>query len=114
MIEALKLKTKDVPANLRGNYSGRKFRLYVTNEVVIPSDAGLWSGGSREVYKAIRLIDGKEIQLGSTSAPWNPNRVDQTVVLIPGIAVVMHSFFCGTDMGLSFYVHPDNVVKFIK
>ena len=40
-----KLLTRDVPKHLRGDYTGRKFRAVVTNEVTIPSDAGTWDGG---------------------------------------------------------------------
>jgi hypothetical protein len=114
MFEAMKLKSKDVPNHLRGGYSGRKFRLEAKTEVIIPSDANLWSGGSRDSYTAIRLSDGASIQIGSREAPWSPHRSEKVVTLVPDIAIVRHSFFCGKDMGLSYFVHPDNVVKFIK
>ena len=35
------------------------------------------------------------------------------VALVPGIAVVEHSMFCGKDMGLTFHVHPDNAAKLL-
>ena len=111
--EAIKLKSKDVPKHLRGTYTGRKFRLRAVEEVIIPADANLWSGGSRESYSAILLADGSTVTLGSRTAPWSPDRREKAIKLVPDIAIVMHSFFCGTDMGLTFFVHPSNLPKFI-
>jgi hypothetical protein len=112
--EPIKLSSKDVPRHLRGNYAGRKFNLKPASEVIIPADANTWGGGSKENWYAIRLADGAAVTLGSTDAPWSEGRKDKTVILSPGIAVVVRSIFCGKDMGLTFYVHADNLPKFIK
>jgi hypothetical protein len=114
MFDSIKLSGKDVPKHLRGDYTGRKFRVQIVNSVTIPADAGVWGGGSREIYKAIRLDDGVSVALGSTEAPWSLQRKDNTIMLQPGYAVVLHSHFCGTDMGLTFFVHPANAGKFLK
>src|SRR5690348_9548734 len=110
---ATKISAKLVPNKLRGEYKGRKFRVKVCESVTIPADANLWAGGSREKYWAIRLEDGAQVTLGSTSAPWDAHRQDRAVKLVPGIAVVMHSFFQGQDMGLTYYLHPENAGKFL-
>lgn len=106
-MSVIHLEKSQVPGRLRGGYSGGKFKVRVVESVTIPADAGLWSGGSRETYRIVRLVDGAAVA-GSDdmSAPWNRSRDDRAVTLQPGFAVVCHSMFCGKDMGLTFYVHP--------
>lgn len=113
-MSAIYLEPNQVPAILRGGYSGKKFKVEITNEVTIPSDAGLWSGGSRDTYSVIRLADGSTIAASDNiSSPWNDTRRDRTIPLSDGMAVIRHSMFCGKDMGLTFYVHPDNAAKLL-
>ena len=45
------------------------------------------------------------------SAPWSPDRKDRTIALRSGFAVVQSSMFKGKDLGLTFYVYPDDAVK---
>jgi hypothetical protein len=114
MLNAIYLEANKVPQHLRGGYSGKKFKAIVTTEVTIPSHAGIWDGGSRETYQLIHLETGKSVQASDNmSAPWNAARKDQHISLQPGFAVVAHSMFCGKDMGLTFYVHPDNAAKLL-
>jgi hypothetical protein len=114
MSNTIYLDPKMVPAALRGAYSGQKFKAVVCTETSIPADAGLWSGGTREVYDAIDMATGKTAAIpGQQSSPWNSARREVTVPIKPGYALVKHSWFCGTDMGLTFYVHPDNAVKLL-
>jgi len=114
-MNAIYLEPALVPAALRGGYTGKKFKVVVHPEVSIPRDAGLWSGGTREHYSAIRLDTGVQVPLaGQQASPWAESRqTDTFVTLSPGIAVVKHSIFCGKDMGLTFYVHPDNAAKLL-
>lgn len=103
-----------VPAAMRAGYDGRKFQAIVCEQVTIPMDAGLWSGGSRETYRVIRMDDGATVDaVNHNAAPWNNSRREITVRLEPGICVVQHSMFCGKDMGLRFYVHADNAAKLL-
>jgi hypothetical protein len=103
-----------VPASLRGDYSGKMFKAVVCTETTIPSDAGLWSGGTRDHYSAIDFTTGQQVAIpGQQSSPWNEARRDVVMELKPGFAIVRHSFFCGKDMGLTFYVHPDNAAKLL-
>lgn len=113
---AIKLLMNQVPKELRhlDNYRGRKFSVEVVNEVEVPSDAGLWSGGSRELYFWVRLSDGKAIESPMQhSSPWNANRREFVTPLPEGIALVCHTMFCGKDLGLRFYVNPANAGKFL-
>jgi hypothetical protein len=103
-----------VPQSLRGAYSGKTFKAKVCEQMTIPSDAGIWDGGSRETYSMVRLADGVQLPaVDHNSAPWDRSRRDIEVKLQPGLAVVCHSMFCGKDMGLTFYVHPENASKLI-
>lgn len=108
------LEKNQIPASLRGAYSGNKFRAEPCESVVIPSDAGLWDGGSRTVYTAIELHSGRVVALpGQQSAPWDANRTERKIELKPGFAIVAHRMFRGTDLGLTFYVHPVDVAALI-
>lgn len=102
-----------VPAQLRGAYTGRKFAAVVTETVTIPIDAGLWSGGSRDVYSVVSLDHGTRELPGQSLAPWDRSGGDRVCKLVAGIVVVRHSMFCGKDHGLTFYVHPDNATKLL-
>lgn len=107
------LEKNQVPQHLRGDYSGNKFRAESCTEVTIPMDAGLWSGGSRETYRHVRLSDGAMVDaVNHNEAPWG-NRKERTIKLEPGFCVVKHIIFCGKDLGLAFYVHPDDVAKIL-
>lgn len=111
---AIYLDRAQVPAILRKGYNGTRFNARPCESMTIPSDAGLWSGGSRTTYTAIELATGREQPLPSqSSAPWDKNRVERTVELRPGFAIVAHAIFCGTDCGLTFYVHPQDVAQLL-
>jgi len=108
------LDPRDVPQHLKSGYSGRKFQACVTETLTIRADAGLWSGGSRDVYSVIRLADGAAIEaVAHGLAPWDAARGDVPVTLRPGFAVVCRSTFCGRDHGLTFYVHPSDAAALL-
>lgn len=108
------LNKSDIPANLRAGYSGNKFKAQAVTSLTIRADAGLWSGGTRDFYYMIRLADGATCTFpGHQNAPWNKERVDKDIAIDPGFAIVRHSHFCGTDMGLEFYVNPADIAKLV-
>lgn len=103
-----------VPATLRAGYNGKSFKARVCETMTIPMTAGLWNGGSRDTYRVVRIEDGMMVDaVNHNAAPWNGARQDVVVKLESGIAVVEHTIFCGKDMGLTFYVHPDNAAKLL-
>src|SRR5215510_7328144 len=102
-----------VPAGLRGAYTGKTFKARVCEQMTIPMTAGLWDGGSRDTYRMVRLEDGATIEPVNHNAAPTSERHDVVVKLEPGIAVIEHTIFCGKDMGLTFYVHPDNAAKLL-
>lgn len=112
-MQAVYLDVNQVPAFLRTEYAGKKFKAIVTETVIISADSGLWSGGTRETYAAYRLDNGESMTLpGQNGAPWD-NRKGYIAQLQPGLVIVCRSHFCGTDMGLTFYVHPANAPAFL-
>lgn len=113
-MDPIYLDARDVPAQFRVGYSGTKFQVIVCESVTIPADAGLWAGGSRDTFSAMRVADGAAIPFpGQQSAPWDASRTDRKVPLQPGFAVREHSHFCGKDMGLTFYLHPTDAAPML-
>ena len=112
--ETIYLDSNQVPATIRGNYTGKHFRAIVTDSVFIPADAGLWSGGSRTTYRAVNLETGAtRAASDNMSAPWNSSRKDSRVDLRDGLAIVSHVYFCGKDLGLTIYVNPTNAAALL-
>lgn len=108
------LEPAQVPAHLKSGYTGKTFRAQICETVTIPAQSGTWSGGSRETYQAIDLATGKSIAASdNTSAPWDNIRADRTVALRSGFAIVKATIFCGKDLGLTFFVHPNDAVKLL-
>lgn len=91
------LNPSDVPAHLRGGYTGHKFRVKVTEALTVPTYADQWNGGSRETYAMVDLATGEARPM-----------CGGTFRLKPNTAVRQHTFFQGRDLGLTFFVHPEN------
>lgn len=103
-----------VPAHLKGGYTGKKFAAVITDEVHIHAQDGTWSGGSRTDYCALDLSTGRRAALSdASSAPWDSNRKDQQIKLKSGFAVVKHVMFCGKDLGLTFYLLPTDAAPLL-
>jgi|SRR5215469_5805473 len=108
------LDPNQVPASLRGSYSGKQFRAIITDRVSIPKDAGIWEGGSRDTYSFVELSTGRSVPTpGQKLAPWDASRHQYEGELPQGIALVRHSIFFGKDTGLTFYVRPDAAAKLL-
>jgi hypothetical protein len=113
-MQTIYLDPRDVPQHLRGAYAGKKFQAIVTTEVQIPSDAGLWADGSRDLYSAIELTSGSGRMLpGQDAAPWDGKRTGCTIPLTPGFSIIRHTVSQGHDLGLTFFVHPDNAAALL-
>lgn len=113
-MNTIHLEPNMIPPALRGAYDGKKFQAQVTATVTIPSDAGLWSEGSRDTYQLIDLATGEAVKASDNlTAPWDGARKDREITLQPGYAVIRHTIARGKDMGLTFFVHPDNAAKLL-
>lgn len=115
MSDYVYLDANQVPPYLRGTYLGKSFKARAVTELHINGQAGVWDHGSRETYHAVRLADGKQLPLiDHNAAPWDmAARKDIVAKVEPGIAIVRHSMYCGKDMGLTFYIHPDNITAML-
>lgn len=110
----LTISAKDIPAYLKGDNRRQKVFIHVQESVTVPIDAGLWSGGTREIYEAMRLDNGQRVEMVNHNAsPFNGTREKKTFHLVPGIVVRKSGHFCGKPAFLTFYVHPDNAPKFL-
>ena len=108
------LNARLVPSHLKAGYSGKQFQAQACEDFTIPAGAGLWSGGSRNTFTVIRLTDGKTISpVNHNAAPWDKSRKSITIKLKPGIAIIEHSIVCGKDLGLRFYVHPNDIAPML-
>jgi hypothetical protein len=113
MTPTIYLEPRDVPPMLSAGYSGKKYQARVCETVTIPADAGLWSEGSRDKYRAVRTVDGREIPMHDQSAPWSATRAEKRFDLAPGIVVALSRISRGVDMGLTFYLHPADAIKML-
>lgn len=108
------LEPSQVPPALRSNYSGKQFRAQVCEQVTIPCDAGLWSGGSRDHYSAMDISTGRQLPIpGQSAAPWDATRRDIPVTIKPGFAIVRHTVSQGKDLGITFFLHPENAAAML-
>ncbi len=106
------LEKSQVPATLRKNYFGRKFRVNITKSLTLRNT--YWSGGTRSTFSTLSLLSGKtSANLTATSSPLDKCADGETISIRPGLAIVEHSIFCGKDHGLVFHIHPDNASQLI-
>jgi hypothetical protein len=84
-------------------YAGRKFsvefcelvRLYNLN----------WDGSTKNDYVAISMGTGNSAELPER-APWSNPFEGQVLKMTEDMVIAKHTFFCGQDMGVTFYAHP--------
>ena len=91
-------------------YRGRKFWVEFSPTVTL-WDLN-WSGGSRNVYKAVRA-DGAIGGGPVAAAPWAHGFEGATVPVPEDVMVVRHSTACGQDCGITITVHPANAPKWL-
>jgi hypothetical protein len=90
-----------------GATSRRPVRVYVTETYACRD---FWDGGSREEPRFVELATGRV--LSSDSIPRAARQqagngyglAVADVALTPGFAIVVHSIFCGKDLGYRVYV----------
>lgn len=108
------LNPEQVPPHLRAGYAGKKFKARACESVTVPSDAGLWSGGSRDTYRYIRLSDGATVTHPMMQvSPFNEGRQDHEITLQLGFAIVQSTMFRGVDHGLTFHLHPSDIAAML-
>ena len=84
-------------------YAGRKFSVEFC-ELVCFYNLN-WDGGTKNDYVAISMGTGNSAELPER-APWSNPFEGQVLHLDVDTVIAKHSFFCGQDMGVTFYAHP--------
>ena len=93
------------------SYAGRKIKASFVESVTL-HDLN-WDGGTKCTYVAIRNSDCAVVSLASLgmNAPWVQPMEGAKIELNRDYSIACHSHFCGTDCGITFYVHPDAIVS---
>lgn len=92
------------------DYTGRKFSVVFTNTVSFYDTN--WSGGTCNKYAAVKR-DGQAAQL-HVPAPWVNPIEGKTIELPLDIIIAEHSYFCGKDLGITFYMRPEHAPRWIE
>lgn len=92
------------------DYRGKKFEV----QVGLPKQLNsYWDGGSKRDYVLYDLDTGKLIGVQSNHPFFEPNNPRDLIDPPESIAVVCHKIFCGKDMGLTLYIHPNRFTKLL-
>lgn len=94
-----------------GGYAGKKVAIVACETMTL---TGLnWDGGSRSEYAACSLVTNEGVVMSALNrpAPWENKAEGMKLVLADGFCVVKHRIARGKDLGLTIYVHPDNMPK---
>lgn len=104
--EAVKIALTAYPS-----YTGKKFQIEVST---FPIDVrSYWEGGSRDYYTFLRLDTLAVMPIPQQSAFDKQVVGADNALLVPGMVCVKHSIFCGKDMGITIYVHPENAPRLL-
>ena len=88
------------------NYNGRKFAVKIANHPLNVSS--YWEGGSRDYFVFLRLDNLQTYEVPPQSMYDPKIKGTESVKIVPGMLCVKHTYFCGKDLGITIYVHPDN------
>jgi len=89
------------------DYRGRTIQVAVTGGTL--DLASYWEGGSRNYFVFVRFADLKAVPMPEQGPYDRPVAGADKYQMRPGIAVVKHTLFQGKDLGITIYVHPENV-----
>lgn len=84
-------------------YRGRKIKAATRSTCTM---ANYWDGGSRVYVKAVELATGKIVEPAEFTANPMNHGAGATFEIPPGVAMIEHSIFCGSDMGLTVVTGP--------
>lgn len=93
-------------------YNGRKFYVEACDHEF--ETHSYWSGGSKEEFCFIKT-NGSILQVPSHTHPYTQHcKENRKAKLVPGLACVVHTYFCGQDLGLKIMLHPNDFPKLIE
>jgi hypothetical protein len=91
-------------------WRGRKLHVEAATSYQL---SNYWSEGSRDYVRAFDLASGKIADTMRLSGnPFTPE-AHARVEIPEGVVFVEHSIFCGKDRGVTIYVNPANMPKFL-
>ncbi len=96
----------EVALKLFPSYSGRKFEVRVFQGPQRLDSC--WSGGSRDYWALINLATGKMGFVPENGTPFT-DQIGELQSLPLNCVLGCHTIFCGKDLGITLYVHPDNI-----
>ncbi len=97
-------------------YNGRKFQFKTFDPSQRFSFYGnYWDGGSRNEYIIVDLDKQVQCSIPTSHPAFEADTAKALENVHPqaGFCIVKHSIFCGKDMGITFYLHPDNAAKLL-
>jgi hypothetical protein len=105
-MKTTKKEVKDILDVTFARYKGRKFSVEFSDKIWIDRIGG---GGSRDDIM-IACHDGnrwiaKAPEVSKLTAPCGYLAINKDLVY------VVHSMFCGHDVGIRFYIHPESAYK---
>ena len=92
------------------DYTGRKFKIEAADRPI--NTMSFWDGGSCDKFVFVRA-DGAMMDLPN-EAPWKQDIDKRNVTLVPGLACVERSWFCGRDMGCTLHLNPADMPKMLE
>ena len=108
------LEPSQVPKHLQTvhGYRGRTFKARTAENVTITSN--YWDGGSRSYWALVRLDTGAGAIAATDHPAFDARGITGSTYQIPaGYCVVEHVIFCGKDLGLRFYVRPEDIAPLL-
>jgi len=92
------------------DYRGRKIKVEITPTITLWDL--YWSGGTRAEYTILRS-DGT-CKVVPTHDPWSERKEGVPLPLPDNVVVVRHLISCGKDTGLTIYVNPNLMPKWLE
>lgn len=95
-------------------YTGKKVQVESSESVLVHSLN--WTGGSRNEYAACSMqgVPTGNASAGNAAPPWRNPVEGQSVSVPQGFALVKHCMFCGKDLGLTIYVNPADMPRYLQ
>lgn len=105
--------TPGIKQVIKATYPEWKGRKVFVREATSYQLSDYWSEGSRNYIKAHILSTGATCSPDDAAlCPFNL-AAHATVEIRENVVLVEHSIYCGKDAGITIYVHPSNMPKFL-
>lgn len=90
-------------------YRGRKFRACESTTVAVEN---VWGGGTKDDTRAVKQFGNKLAVAEMKAAAFGDARRAFPSFEVPDdVLVVVHSIFCGRDVGITIHYSPNSIFK---